>query len=106
MAVHVGVHPPALVEPLSTGWTRPPIDRGQASSVVVRVAVHQPAPDRTLAVSLDSTPDLSSTNSPQAHCVDAEHQATDLAVGVRPRGVDAGRLRARTAPTASAWAAT
>ena len=29
--------------------------------VAVRVAVHQPAPDRTLAVWLDSTPDLSST---------------------------------------------
>ena len=30
----------------------------------------------------DSTPDLSGANSTQAPCVDAEHQATDLAVGV------------------------
>jgi hypothetical protein len=49
--------------------------------VVVRLAVHQPAPDRTLAISLDSAPNLSCTNSTQAHCVDAEHQPTDLAVG-------------------------
>jgi hypothetical protein len=49
--------------------------------VAVRMAVHQPAPDRTLAGWLDSTPDLSCTNSTLAHCVDAEHQPTDLAVG-------------------------
>jgi hypothetical protein len=29
---------------------------------------------------LDSTPDLSSTNSTQAHCVDVDHQPTDLAL--------------------------
>src|SRR5829696_10152393 len=53
----------------------------------VPVSVHQPAPDRTLAVWLDSTPDLSSTNSTQADCMDGEHQPTDLVVGVRiPRG--------------------
>src|SRR5215218_5039504 len=37
--------------------------------------------------SVDSTPDLSSTDSTGGRAVDAEHQATDLAVGVRiPRG--------------------
>jgi hypothetical protein len=48
--------------------------------MAVPVAVHQPAPDRTLAVWLDSAPDLSSTDSTQAHWVDGEHQPTDLAV--------------------------
>jgi GNAT superfamily N-acetyltransferase len=47
----------------------------------VPVSVHQPAPDRTLAVCLDSTPDLSCTNSTQAYCMDVDHQPTDLAVG-------------------------
>jgi hypothetical protein len=49
--------------------------------MAVRVAVHQPSPDRTLAVWLDSTPDLSSANSTPAYCVDVKHQPTDLAVG-------------------------
>jgi hypothetical protein len=49
--------------------------------VAVRVAVHQPVPERTLAVWLDSTPDVSCTNSTQVYCVDVEHQPTDLAVG-------------------------
>ena len=41
----------------------------------------------TLAVWLDPTPDLTSLDSTQANCVDAEHQPTDLAGGVRiPRG--------------------
>jgi hypothetical protein len=53
----------------------------EPAAVAVRVAVHQPSPDRTQAVSLDSAPDLSCTNSTQAHCVDVEHQPTDLAVG-------------------------
>jgi hypothetical protein len=48
--------------------------------VAVRVAVHQPSPDRTLAVQLDSTPDLTSVNSTQADCVDGEHQPTELAL--------------------------
>ena len=47
----------------------------------VPVSVHQPAPDRTLAVWLDSAPDLSSTDGTQAYCVDGDHQPTDLAVG-------------------------
>jgi hypothetical protein len=46
--------------------------------MAVRVAVHQPLPDKALAVWLDSTRDLSSTNGTQAHSVDVEHQATDL----------------------------
>jgi hypothetical protein len=45
--------------------------------VSVSVAVHQPAPDSTLAVWLDSGPDLSSTNSTQDHCLDVDHQPTD-----------------------------
>jgi class 3 adenylate cyclase len=49
--------------------------------MAVRVAVHQPVPDKALAVWLDSTPDLSSTNGTQAHSVDVDHQPTDLAVG-------------------------
>ena len=53
----------------------------------VPVSVHQPAPDRTLAVWLDSPPDLSSANSTQGYWADVDHQPTDLAVGVRiPRG--------------------
>jgi hypothetical protein len=47
----------------------------------VPVSVHQPAPDRTVAVWLDSSPDLTSINSTQAHWVDGEHWPTDLAVG-------------------------
>jgi hypothetical protein len=60
-----------------------PVGQTQCRGVAVRVAVHQPAPDRTQAVWLDSAPDLSCTNSTRAHWVDVEHQATDLAVGVR-----------------------
>jgi hypothetical protein len=47
----------------------------------VPVSVHQPSPDTTQAVWLDLAPDLSRTDSTQSHCVDAEHQPTDLAVG-------------------------
>ena len=61
--------------------------------VSVSVSVHQPAPDRTQAIWLDSAPDLSSADSTQAHCMDAEHQPTDLAVG----GSNPSR-RARTRP--------
>jgi hypothetical protein len=46
--------------------------------VSVRVLIHQPGPDRTLAVWLDSTPDLSCPNGIRAHGVDVEHQPTDL----------------------------
>jgi hypothetical protein len=49
--------------------------------MAVRVAVHQPSPDSTQATKLDSTPDLSCTNSIQDYCLDVEHQPTDLAVG-------------------------
>jgi hypothetical protein len=49
--------------------------------VSVRVSVHQPVPDRTPAVWLDSAADLSSANSTQAYWVDGDHQPTDLAVG-------------------------
>jgi hypothetical protein len=52
---------------------------GDPTVVSVSVSVHQLAPDRTLAVSLDSTSDLNCTNSTQAYCVDVEHQPTDLA---------------------------
>jgi hypothetical protein len=48
--------------------------------MAVRVAVHQPSPDRTPALCRDSATDVSCMNSTQDHCVDAEHQATDLAV--------------------------
>jgi len=47
---------------------------GCRTVVSVPVSVHQPAPDRTQAVWLDLAPDLSSTNSTQAHWVDGEHQ--------------------------------
>src|SRR5215212_9939920 len=50
-------------------------------SVAVPMAVHQPAPDRTVAVWLDLAPDLSCKDSTKDHCVDVEHQPTDLAVG-------------------------
>ena len=49
--------------------------------MAVRVAVHQPSPDRTQGVWLDSNPDLSCTNSTPDNAVDVEHQPTDLAVG-------------------------
>jgi hypothetical protein len=52
-----------------------------AREMSVPLSVHQPVPDRTLAVWLDSTPDLSCTDSTQAYCVDGEHQPTDLVVG-------------------------
>ena len=55
--------------------------------MAVRVAVHQPVPDRTRAVQLDSAPDLSCTDSTRAHYVDVEHQPTDLAGGVALRQV-------------------
>ena len=48
--------------------------------MAVRVAVHQPSPDRPLAIWLDSAPELSCTDSTQAHGVDVEHQPTDLMV--------------------------
>src|SRR4029453_11642280 len=51
--------------------------RGQ---VVVRVAVHQASPDGLSGTGWTHSPDLSSTNSTQDHCVDVEHQPTDLAV--------------------------
>jgi hypothetical protein len=56
----------------------------------VPVSVHQPAPDRTLAVWLDSTPDLSSTDSTQAYWVDGEHQPHNSPVAGR-RSPVAGR---------------
>jgi len=56
--------------------------------VSVSVSVHQPSPGSTLAVWLDSAPDLSSTNSTQADCVDAEHQPTELVVGAGSGGSD------------------
>src|SRR4029453_15713627 len=52
----------------------------EQAAVAVRGAVHQPSPDSTQATWLDLAPDLSCTNSTQAHCVDVEHQPTDLAV--------------------------
>jgi hypothetical protein len=69
-------------DPIASDGGLPMADPVPVQAVVVRVAVHQPSPDSTLAVSLDSAPDLSSTNSTQAHWVDVEHQPTDLAVGV------------------------
>jgi hypothetical protein len=47
----------------------------------IPVSVHQPSPDSTAGYRLDLTPDLSSANSTQPHCLDAEHQPTDLAIG-------------------------
>jgi hypothetical protein len=68
--------PSAAGQPLSPMlWCRP-----VAGTWSVPVSVHQPAPERTQATWLDSTPDLSCANSTQAHCVDVEHQPTDLAV--------------------------
>jgi hypothetical protein len=39
----------------------------------VPVSVHQPSSDRTLAVLLDSAPDLSCTDSTQDYCLDVDH---------------------------------
>ena len=47
----------------------------------VPMSVHQPSPDWTLAVWLESTLDLSCIDSTQAHCVDAEHQPCKQEVG-------------------------
>jgi hypothetical protein len=52
-----------------------------SAEVAVCVSVHQPSSDRTLAVWLDSAPDLSCNDSTQTYVLDLEHQATDLAVG-------------------------
>ena len=54
--------------PLTTGSDR---RRSCLLDLIVRVAVHQSAPDRTLAVWLDSAP---CTNSTQEYAVDGEHQ--------------------------------
>jgi hypothetical protein len=67
------------------------------------VAVHQPSPDRTLAVWLDSTPDLSCTNSTQAHCVDGEHQPTDLAVWGAQRSFSQSFHQALLGPSGAHW---
>jgi hypothetical protein len=75
------VRPVNFVRGARVSAPHPPRVVSGASEVSVPVSVHQPSPDRTLAVWLDSTPDLSSTNSTQAYCVDVEHQPTDLAVG-------------------------
>jgi hypothetical protein len=42
------------------------------------VSVHQPSPDGTLAIWLDSIHDLSCIDSTQNYCVDAEHQPKDV----------------------------
>jgi hypothetical protein len=52
------------------GRCQPMADPLPAQAVVVRVAVHQPSPDRTQAVWLDSAHDLSSTDSTQEYPVD------------------------------------
>jgi hypothetical protein len=57
------------------------------------VAVHQPSPDSTQAIWLDSTPDLSCIGSIQAYWVDGEHQPTDLAVGGTEPAVDEHQRR-------------
>jgi hypothetical protein len=66
--------------PTSTHHPRTPSNSSSAhrrrrvlAAMAVRVAVHQPAPASTQAVSLDLAPDLICTNSTQAHCVDVEH---------------------------------
>jgi hypothetical protein len=64
--------------------------------VAVSVAVHQPAPDRTLAAWRDSTPDLSCTDSTLAYCVDVEHQPTDLVLSTAGEGVPSGANARRT----------
>ena len=64
--------------------------------MAVRVAVHQPAPDSTQAVWLDSAPDLSCADSIQAYWVDVEHQPNGVGsrlVGVVIAGVWAGAGR-------------
>ena len=50
------------------------IENPHTVQLAVRVAVHQPPLDRTLAVWLDSAPDLSCTDSTQDYWVDVEHQ--------------------------------
>src|SRR5215212_8843497 len=52
----------------------------------VPVLVHQPAPGRTLAIW--PAPDLSCKDSTRDHCVDVDHQPTDLAVGRESGGCD------------------
>jgi hypothetical protein len=56
---------------------RPSVCRG----VAVSMAVFQPSPEPTPAISLDSPLDLTCTNSTRRHQVDGEHPPTDLAVG-------------------------
>ena len=69
-----------------------------SAEVSVCVSAHQPSSDRTLAVWLDSAPDLSCNDSTQGNCVDAEHQATDLVLMefVEPGGVAVGYRLSRS----------
>src|SRR5215203_5136816 len=88
-ATHTSL-PPAAARACSTALAMPcGADQSQTERQVtnlgvvgrlvsVPVSVHQPALDRTVAVWLDSAPDLSCTDSTQAYCVDVEHQPTDL----------------------------
>jgi len=86
----MGQHRPVHRHPDGGGDDQPRGPRAAGSLTVGRptdglmsvpVSVHQPIPDRTLATWLDSAPDLSSADSTQAHCLDGDHQPTDLAVG-------------------------
>ena len=63
-----------------------PVTGLEGRLVPVSVSVHQPAPDRILAIWPDSTPYLSCMNGTRPYCVDVDHQATDMAAwrfGVR-----------------------
>ena len=64
----------------------------------VPVLVHQPTPDRTVAVWPDLAPDPTSINSTQKDPVDAEHQPTELVLMefVEPGGVAAGYRSSRS----------
>jgi hypothetical protein len=101
------VHPKGNRDHLCEAFRRSPRDQRRTGDprlsmpppVSVSVSVHEPVPDRTLAISLDLAPDLSCTDSIQDHYMDVDHQPTDLAVGVRiPRGAPRHRRSAGVSP--------
>jgi hypothetical protein len=63
----------------------PPLTPGHPAlgRMAVPGSVHQPTPDSTQAVWLDSTPDLSSMDSTRGHAVGVDHQPCKQQVGVR-----------------------
>jgi hypothetical protein len=61
-------------------------------ALIIRLILQTIRRDPTGSVWIDEASNLSRPDSSGVDQIDAEHQTKDLAVGVRPRGVDADRL--------------